>query len=117
MCHFITQYGGSGGEVSATLRTLFLHISCAVSAVFAVFYAVNNRNYRTYLALFPLSGDSSGAILGVRSVALLHLINSIFGELCKYLFVYVRKKVYFCTKISALRQYDRTRGTEDIFWL
>jgi hypothetical protein len=55
MCHFITLYGGSGGEVSATLRTLFLHISCAVSAVFAVFYAVNNRknrNYRTYL--FPL---------------------------------------------------------------
>ena len=30
------------------------------------------------IALTPQSGDSSGAILGVRSVALLHLINSTF---------------------------------------
>ena len=28
------------------------------------------------IALFPQSGDSSGAILGVRSVALLHVIDS-----------------------------------------
>ena len=27
------------------------------------------------IALFPQSGDSSGAILGVRSVALLHVID------------------------------------------
>ena len=31
------------------------------------------------IALNPQSGDFSGAILGVRSVALLHLIKALFG--------------------------------------
>ena len=40
------------------------------------------------IALFPQSGDSSGAILGVRSVALLHL--QVIFLICHYgsIFVY-----------------------------
>ena len=34
------------------------------------------------IALSPQSGDSSGAILGVRSVALLHLRKRTFSDEC-----------------------------------
>ena len=43
-------------------------------------------------------------------------VHNYFG-LCKYLFVYVKKKLYFCTKIATEKQNDRTRSIEDIFWL
>ena len=33
-------------------------------------------------------------------------VHNYFG-LCKYLFVYVKKKLYFCTKIATEKQNDR----------
>ena len=53
------------------------------------------------LALIPQSGDSSGAALGVRSVALLQVQKLVGNFLQKHnkfrkTFVYITKKYYLC---------------------
>ena len=63
---------------SRSLSILFLGGRAYPVRHYPIAIRLRDRKGRAILciALFPQSGDSSGAILGVRSVALLHVIDS-----------------------------------------